>query len=288
MDDRIDDDEKDRESLAALSSVPPHRKAHSYSQQLRGTSAHKRQHQVRNHSLDDSRISNNIIESFYDSDSDDDFFPHSNPNAADEYMEGGGISDDLSQYQPLQEFIASGVGGGAGVFKSPIRAAVHPGRPPCLELRPHPLRETQVGKFLRNIACTQTQLWAGQECGVRVWEFRNAYEHGCGLGGRVRRGDEDAAPFYESTDTSPTLCLTVDNGNRLIWTGHKDGKIRSWKMDQQFSTPFKEGLSWQAHRGPVLAMIITCYGTSLPLSKLFYHFFPSLLLLLLLTFSLSR
>ncbi|XP_058752716.1 type I inositol polyphosphate 5-phosphatase 12-like isoform X3 [Vicia villosa] len=258
MDDRIDDDDKDRDPLAAMSAVPPHRKAHSYSQQLRGTSTHKRQHQVRNHSLDDSRISNNIIESFYESDSDDDFFPHSNPNAADEYMEGGGISDDLSQYQPLQEFIGSG--GGAGVFKSPIRAAVHPGRPPCLELRPHPLRETQVGKFLRNIACTQTQLWAGQECGVRVWEFQNAYEHGCGLGGRVRRGDEDAAPFYESTDTSPTLCLTVDSGNRLVWSGHKDGKIRSWKMDQQFSTPFKEGLSWQAHRGPVLAMVITCYG----------------------------
>ncbi|CAI8616473.1 unnamed protein product [Vicia faba] len=254
----MDDDDKD--SLAGLTAVPPHRKAHSYSQQLRGPSAHQRQHHVRNrnHSLDDSRISNNIIDSFYESDSDDDFFPHSNPNAADEYMEGGGISDDLSQYQPLQEFI--GTGGGAGVFKSPIRAAVHPGRPPCLELRPHPLRETQVGKFLRNIACTQTQLWAGQECGVRVWEFQNAYEHGCGLGGRVRRGDEDAAPFYESTDTSPTLCLTVDRGNRLVWSGHKDGKIRSWKMDQQFSTPFKEGLSWQAHRGPVLAMVITCYG----------------------------
>ncbi|KAK2416702.1 Endonuclease/exonuclease/phosphatase family protein [Trifolium repens] len=31
-------------------------------------------------------------------------------------------------------------------------------------------------------------------------------------------------------------------------------------MDQQFSTPFKEGLSWQAHRGPVLAMVISCYG----------------------------
>jgi hypothetical protein len=139
-------------------------------------------------------------------------------------MEGGGVSDDLSQYQPLQEFIGSG--GGAGVFKAPTRAAVHPGRPTCLELRPHPLRETQVGKFLRNIACTETQLWSGQECGVRVWEFKNAYEHGCGLGGRVRRGDEDAAPFYESTDTSPTLCLTVDNGNRLIWSGHKDGKIR--------------------------------------------------------------
>jgi len=266
MDDRnIDDDEK--ESLAGLSSVPPRRKTHSYSQQLRDTSTHKRHHQVRKHSLDDSLISNNIVESssFYEeSDTDDDdFFANSNSVGAEDYIESGGISDDLSHYQPLQEFIGSG--GGTGVFKAPIRMAVHPGRPPCLELRPHPLRETQVGKFLRNIACTETQLWAGQECGVRVWEFQKAYEHGCGLGGRVRRGDEDAAPFYESADTSPTFCLTIDNGNKMVWTGHKDGKIRSWKVDQQFSTPFKEGLSWQAHRGPVLAMAISSYGRPLPL-----------------------
>ncbi|XP_057427330.1 type I inositol polyphosphate 5-phosphatase 12 isoform X2 [Lotus japonicus] len=249
----MDDDDKDKE-LSGLNSLPPHRKAHSYSQQLRGTSTHKRHHQVRNHSLDDSRISHTIVDSFYDSDSDDDddFYPPSSSNLA------ANADDNLSQYQPLQEFIGSG--GGTGIFKAPIRAAVHPGRPPCLELRPHPLRETQVGKFLRNIACTETQLWAGQETGVRVWEFQNVYDHGCGLGGRVRRGDEDAAPFYESADTSPTYCLTVDNGSRLIWSGHKDGKIRSWKMDQEFCTPFKEGLSWQAHRGPVLAMVISAYG----------------------------
>ncbi|XP_061363533.1 type I inositol polyphosphate 5-phosphatase 12-like isoform X2 [Gastrolobium bilobum] len=256
MDDRIDDDDTDKESLAGLSSLPPHRKAHSYSQQLRGTSTHKRHNQVRKHSLDDCRMSNNMDSFYEDSDSDDDFFPHSSTNpAADEYIEG---DDDLCQYQPLQEFIGSG--GGTGIFKAPIRAAVHPGRPPCVELRPHPLRETQVGKFLRNIACTESQLWAGQEAGVRVWEFQNANEPGCGLGGKVRRGDEDAAPFYESADTSPTLCLVVDNGNRLIWSGHKDGKIRSWKMDQPFATPFKEGLSWQAHRGPVLAMTTSSYG----------------------------
>lgn len=258
MDDRIEDDDKDKESLAGVSSLPPHRKAHSYSQQLRGPASHKRHHQVRKHSLDDSRISNKI-DSFYESDSDDDFFLHSSASAADEYLErGGGGADDLSQGQPLQEFI--GTGGGIGIFKAPIRAAVHPGRPPCLELRPHPLRETQVGKFLRTIACTEAQLWAGQESGVRVWEFKNAYEPGCGLGGRVRRGDEDAAPFYESADLSPALCLAVDNGSRLVWSGHKDGKIRSWKMEQTFATPFKEGLSWQAHRGPVLAMVISSYG----------------------------
>ncbi|GFP83130.1 type i inositol 1 4 5-trisphosphate 5-phosphatase 12 [Phtheirospermum japonicum] len=157
-----------------------------------------------------------------------------------------------------------GTGGGVGVYKVPTRAAVHPNRPPCLELRPHPLRETQGGKFLRTIASTETQLWAGQESGVRVWNYSDAYESGTGMGSgrKVPRGDEDTAPFYESANTSPTLCLMIDQGTKLVWSGHKDGRIRSWKMDQNFSdgTAFKEGYSWQAHRGPVLSMAISLYG----------------------------
>ncbi|CAL0313154.1 unnamed protein product [Lupinus luteus] len=264
MDDRIEEDEKEKE---CLNSLPPHRKAHSYSQQLQGPSTHKRQHQFRKHSLDDDCL---IKSALYDSDSDDDFFKRSSSSTTttntnsiivvDEH--GSDYSSSFNQSQgkeSLQEFIGSG--GTTGIFKAPIRAAVHPSRPPCLELRPHPLRETQVGRFLRNIACTETQLWAGQECGVRVWEFHNAYQPGNGLGGKVRRGDEDAAPFYESADISPTLCLTIDNANRLVWSGHKDGKIRSWRMDQNpFVTPFKEGLSWQAHKAPVLAIVITSFG----------------------------
>lgn len=158
------------------------------------------------------------------------------------------------------------------MFKVPTRSPLHSARPPCLELRPHPLKETQVGRFLRNIACTGTQLWAGQESGVRFWNFDDAFEPGCGLSGRVRRGDEDAAPFHESASTSPTTCLMVDNGNRLVWSGHKDGKIMSWKMDHEphknddkddgdgDDTPFNEGLSWQAHKGPVNSIIMSSYG----------------------------
>ncbi|KAJ7980617.1 Type I inositol polyphosphate 5-phosphatase [Quillaja saponaria] len=265
MNHRIEDDERD--ALAGLNSVLPHRKVHSCSQQVRATSAQKRHPKVRKHSLDDDRIPENI-NCLHDS-SDDDSFPYSSNNhaasPADNYlshrlsMDGGSGLDDFPQCQPLPEFIGSG--GGTGIFKVPIRAPVHPGRPPCLELRPHPLIETQVGKFLRNIACTETQLWAGQESGVRVWKFEKAYEPGGRLRSRVRRGDEDAAPFHESVHTSPTMCLTVDSGNMLVWTGHKDGKIRSWKMDQPLDdTPFKEGLSWQAHRGPVLAIVFTTYG----------------------------
>ncbi|KAE8697679.1 Type II inositol 1,4,5-trisphosphate 5-phosphatase 14 [Hibiscus syriacus] len=277
----IHDDDKDRDALAGLSSVPPpQRKIHSYSQQLRANSAYKRHRQVRNHSLDDIPKPPDY---FNDESSDDEFFYHSTsnnaPNASgEEYiitshsqrerldknlsLEGSCATVDDSQtfqpFQPLPEFIGSG--GGTGIFKVPMRATVHPRRPPCLELRPHPLRETQVGKFLRNIACTDTQLWAGQESGVRFWRFEDAYQPG--FGSKVRRGDEDAGPFQESANTPPTICLLVDGGNKLVWSGHKDGKIRSWKTDlpTDDTTPFKEGLSWQAHRGSVLSIVMSSYG----------------------------
>ncbi|KAA8532178.1 hypothetical protein F0562_006680 [Nyssa sinensis] len=267
-------EDEDREALDALTNAPPHRKAHSYSQQLRSnTGNHKRHHiQLRKHSLDEDQIPKNM-DRYYDSD-EEDFYPYATGSAAGESLAGVVPHDHLSQRldqslsmngcdelrQPLPEFIANG-GGGNGIFKVPVRAAVHPARPTCLELRPHPLRETQVGKFLRTIACTDTQLWAGQESGVRVWNLSDAYEAGIGIGGRARRGDEYAAPFYESANTSPALCLMVDLGSKLVWSGHKDGKIRSWKMDQPLDdTPFKEGLSWQAHRGPVLSMVMSLCG----------------------------
>ncbi|KAL0359292.1 UNVERIFIED_CONTAM: Type I inositol polyphosphate 5-phosphatase 12 [Sesamum angustifolium] len=184
-------------------------------------------------------------------------------------IEGIGIGDgsalDESQQQPSQPLPEiMGSGGGVGVFKVPNRAACHPHRPACLELRPHPLRETQAGKSSRTIASTDTQLWAGLESGVRVWKYSDAYEPGCGFetGKKTRRGDEDASPFYESANTSPVFCMMVDQGSKLVWTGHKDGKIRSWKMEQNFSddTAFKEGFSWQAQRAPVLCMTMSFYG----------------------------
>ncbi|KAK4345303.1 hypothetical protein RND71_035479 [Anisodus tanguticus] len=290
---KFEDDEKN--ALEGLSETPPpRRKAHSYSHQLRTNTGthHKRHHQIRKHSLDDDYMPNNINNSglYEDSSEDEGFYPYST-NSSDiissssvvpavgapvvggsdrqdfhllnQNFSGLGVIPDClddDQQLPLPEFTASG--GGVGMFKVPTRAAVHPSRPTCHELRPHPLRETQAGRFLRTIACTDTQLWSGQECGVRVWNFSDQYEAGLGFNGRAKRGDEDAAPFYESVNTSPAICLIVDSGSKLVWSGHKDGKIRSWRMDQPNSddSPFKEGLSWQAHRGPVLSMVISSYG----------------------------
>ncbi|XP_010522246.1 PREDICTED: type I inositol polyphosphate 5-phosphatase 13-like [Tarenaya hassleriana] len=266
MDSPIEDDEK--EALAALDPVPPPRKTHSYSQQFDHQKPHHH-HQTRKHSLDESGAV------YFDSSDEEfsaegvvivdgtaageDYVVVTPPSSSSQPSENGGsVAED--GFEPLPEFV--GAGGGAGIFKVPVRAAVHPGRPTCLELRPHPLRETQTGKFLRNIACTDTQLWSGSENGMRFWNLEDAYEVGCGIGGQVRRGDEDTAPFHESTTTSPTMCLMIDHCNRLVWSGHKDGKIRSWKIDQPVddSNPLKEGLSWQAHRGPVNSIVMSSYG----------------------------
>ncbi|GAB4862009.1 hypothetical protein Ancab_037263 [Ancistrocladus abbreviatus] len=265
MDDRIEDAE--RQALAAIEHAPlrnPSRRSHSKSQQLcLVVSPSSKRNQVRKHSLYDGHIPK-IVDQFHDP----------SCNGASEISHryehpppiGGGDGDDTSErIQPLTEFVASG--SATGIFKAPMRAAVHPNRPVALELRPHPLKETQSGKFLRTIGCTDSQLWAGQESGVRFWNFGDAYEMGTGLGARVRRGDEEAAPFYESGNTAPTTCMMVDKGTGLVWTGHKDGRIRSWKMGQTcldesgVATPIKEGLSWQAHRGgPVLSMVMSSYG----------------------------
>lgn len=156
----------------------------------------------------------------------------------------------------LTEFVAGG--GGTGIFRVPFRTAAHPRRPPSLELRPHPLRETQIGCFLRTLVSTESQLWAGSEWGLRVWKFSELYSPSA----TAAVGDEEAAPFYESVQTSPTLCVIADEGSRVVWSGHRDGRIRAWKMDQclELGSAFREALSWQAHRGPVLSIVMTSYG----------------------------
>ncbi|GFZ11282.1 endonuclease/exonuclease/phosphatase family protein [Actinidia rufa] len=227
-----------------------------------------------------------IFDRFYDSSSDDDrdFYSTASGSGHDneavvqsagrrlDYMiqfldrklsspESNNSSGIDEENRSLPEFVGSG--GGTGIFKVPIRAAVHPSRPPSLELRPHPLRETQIGCFLRTLECTDSQLWAGSESGVRFWNLSELYApnpnpNGTGIG--MGSGDDDAAPFYQSVQTSPTLCVIGDAGSRLVWSGHRDGRIRCWKMDQQplDGTPFK--------RGPFLA------GSSRPCSFYSYDF----------------
>ena len=57
--------------------------------------------------------------------------------------------------------------------------------------------------------------------------------------------------------------MVGDEGGGVVWSGHKDGRIRCWRMEmdqRRRENGFRECLSWQAHRGPVLSMVMTSYG----------------------------
>lgn len=104
-------------------------------------------------------------------------------------------------------------GGGEGIFHVLLRTAMHLNRPPALEVRPHPLRETQLGAFLRTLACNPQgqQLWAGAKSGVWVWGFHKVCR-GWWLDASLRRhGDEQATPFRESVPVPPALCAAADD-----------------------------------------------------------------------------
>lgn len=166
--------------------------------------------------------------------------------------ENGSPDGDGSGF--LAEFV--GKCGGTGIFKVPIRSAVHPNRPPSLEVRPHPLRETQIGRFLRTMTSTERQLWAGgEDGGLKVWDFAELYGSGRALEA------EDTAPYEETLGMesgSSVLCMIGDEGSRAVWSGHRDGRIRCWKLRADYG--IEEALSWQAHRGPVLSIVISAYG----------------------------
>ncbi|KAF3789432.1 Type I inositol polyphosphate 5-phosphatase 12 [Nymphaea thermarum] len=247
----------DEDRITPFNYLPAHRKTCSYSQQLGSGCASNelipqgKRNVWRKHSLDEKgpRHMGHSERSRSESYAVNDEIAFENPFAEKDATQNANALN-------LPEFV--GAGGGTGIFKLPVRAAIHPNRPGSFELRPHPLRETQTGRFLRNITCIQGQLWAGHESGIRFWNLNDMFtEEGTNI-----KGDEQTVPFCESARTAPTLCLVVDPANGLIWSGHKDGKIRSWKInpDSSDKSPFREFLTWQAHRNPVLSLAMSSYG----------------------------
>ncbi|KAL0382597.1 UNVERIFIED_CONTAM: Type II inositol polyphosphate 5-phosphatase 15 [Sesamum calycinum] len=259
---------------------------HSYSEKFafRSDSDEESGDGSRNFSFDDASLNYQkapkIFDRFYNSSSsdeeEDEAGSSSNYQRRLDYMLqflDRKLSSSSSPDQPLPEFYGSG--GGTGIFKPPVRSPVHPNRPPSLEIRPHPLRETQVGRFLRRITCVYDgngpQLWAGSECGVRVWDLKND------IYGGVEEGEEEGTVrYWESVQVgAAALCLVGDGGNRVVWSGHRDGRIVCWKMLDFLSEKvngrgnggarngFQEVFSWQAHRGPVLSMVVSSYDLAL-------------------------
>lgn len=169
-------------------------------------------------------------------------------------------------------FLASG--GGRGVYRAPSREIVHAGNPVALELRPRPLKLKEVNQSIRTIMCTDTSVWAAFDHGLKVWDL-GAASSSCSEGGNNPLGDEDAAS-YTVLPSGPTLCLAMDTGNQVVWTGHRDGKMRAWPHNVRGGDPLKRDpvdqiLVWDAHQAPVTAITITPSGEFLEMDVDMYY-----------------
>ncbi|XP_024524008.1 type II inositol polyphosphate 5-phosphatase 15 [Selaginella moellendorffii] len=153
------------------------------------------------------------------------------------------------------EFIA---GGGKGVYKPPLRGPVDPDRPVPFDLRPSPMRTNQPARAL---TCTGSSVWLACDGALKVWDVANAMSHGSGGDGNPP-DDIDAAAFTYMGVEGMTLCLVADAANKLVWSGHRDGKVRAWSTEELVRSKRRTepSLCWIAHRSPVLSMVITTYG----------------------------
>ncbi|CAM6046137.1 unnamed protein product [Sphagnum compactum] len=157
------------------------------------------------------------------------------------------------------DFFAAG--GGKGVYKAPLRGYVHAGHPVPLELRPHPLKDTNLST--KAIVCTETSVWAASDTHLQVWDIESATRE-CSAAVNNLTGDEDAAAYHVlPVHGEPISCLAMDAANHIVWSGHRDGKVQGWPMQVETEKPMTTTvpiLMWEAHQSPVTAIAVSSYG----------------------------
>ncbi|MCO5564680.1 hypothetical protein L7F22_018347 [Adiantum nelumboides] len=158
----------------------------------------------------------------------------------------------------LSEFTS--FGSGKGIYKAPGQDE---DGPVAFELRPQPFKVLPA-QPTGVLACTDTSLWLAYEQGFIVWDIPSAFSSSCD--GRANmKGDEDAAAYKQLKHGFSTTCLFADNTNHLMWSGHKDGKVRAWPIypdhDGENAANRSEAIfTWQAHQASVLAIVVSSYG----------------------------
>ncbi|KAH7387262.1 hypothetical protein KP509_16G012900 [Ceratopteris richardii] len=127
----------------------------------------------------------------------------------------------------------------------------------AFELRPQPFKQSSLQRS-GALACTERCLWLACDQHLIMWDIPDSFHSGCDGKGNIC-GDEDAAGYHKVSHGFSTTCLFADTGNGIMWSGHKDGKVRAWpiSLEQDKSMPI---LTWQAHQTPIFAIVISSYG----------------------------
>lgn len=145
-------------------------------------------------------------------------------------------------------------------------------RPVSLDLRLRPLKTTRFNHGAGTLLATDSAVWAGLDHGIWVWDVADSIRGCTGETSQYTLGEEDAAAFTVlPVHGSSTSCLVVDTANNIVWSGHRDGMVRSWSTNFNSSTD-KTGMKtsmfmWEAHPGPVAAIVLSTYGELWTLSN---------------------
>ncbi len=74
---------------------------------------------------------------------------------------------------------------------------------------------------------------------------------------------EDAAAYHVlPVDREPISYLAMDVAYHIMWSGHRDGKVRGWPMQVVTEKPMTTTvpiLMWEAHQSSVTAIAVYSY-----------------------------
>ncbi|KAI5066836.1 hypothetical protein GOP47_0017364 [Adiantum capillus-veneris] len=163
-----------------------------------------------------------------------------------------------ARVEKVREFKSAG--GGRRIYKAPDQDE---DGPVAFELRPQPFKVLPV-QPTGVLTYTDSSLWLAYEQGFLVWDILTAFRSSCDGRDNIK-GDEDAAAYSQLKHGFSTTCLFADSANHLIWSGHKDGKMRAWSIvlehDGENAANRNTAIfTWQAHQAPVLAIVVSSYG----------------------------
>ncbi len=115
--------------------------------------------------------------------------------------------------------------------KAPLRGYVHVRHHVPLEFGPHPLKDTKLST--KAIVCTKTSVLAASNVHLQVQDIESATKECSAVIAVVDNltEDEDTVAYHVLlVHMEPISYLAMDVAYHIMWSGHKDGKVRGWPM----------------------------------------------------------
>ncbi len=116
------------------------------------------------------------------------------------------------------------------------------------------------------IVCTETSILGASNIHLQVQAIESAtreYNVVIAVVDNLIEGEHTVAYHLLAVHKEPISYVAMDVAYHIVWSGHKNGKVRSWPMQVVTEKPMTTtipSLMWGAHQSPVTAIVIYSYG----------------------------